>query len=608
VVNLSLNSGWKTIELIISILIVLMVGIVSIQVINRYFLNNPLPWTEELARILFVWITFLGALLGLRTNAHINVNSFVNRLKPEAKSIITGIMVCLSAFYFFYLLRIGIEIVQKTYKIFTPAMDVSFSYIYSAIPLSAGIMLLYFLFELYKLNLKILVFSGIISAGMIVSFFVLFESGNLAGGSLIILAVLLLVTFIFFGMPIAFSIGTSSLLFLLLYRKIPLVIIPTRMIGGIDSFPLLAVPFFVLAGELMNTGGITQRLVDLAKVIVGHIRGGLGMVVVVGEYLFSGISGSSVADVSAIGSLLIPAMKKAGYKAETSVAIISAASAMGILVPPCIAMIVLGAMTGISVGALFSAGFIPAVILAFFIMMLIYFQAIQNKTPVEKRLSIKESMKAIIGAIIPLMLPIIIFGGILSGAATATEVSVIAVIYGFIVGVFIYKEIRMNQIIPILIRTGIVTGTVIFLVGASSVLSWIFSINQIPQKIGDLVSFISSSPIIFLILCNITFLILGSVLEGLPALIILIPIFLPVLPKFGINPIHFGILAIASLGIGLFLPPIGMGIYIACTFAEIDVGKAIVPFMPYLLVLFIGLLVISYVPWFTLVLPSIFFQ
>jgi tripartite ATP-independent transporter DctM subunit len=585
-----------------------MVGIVSIQVINRYFLNNPLPWTEELARILFVWITFLGALLGLRTNAHINVNSFVNRLKPEAKSIITGIMVCLSAFYFFYLLRIGIEIVQKTYKIFTPAMDVSFSYIYSAIPLSAGIMLLYFLFELYKLNLKILVFSGIISAGMIVSFFVLFESGNLAGGSLIILAVLLLVTFIFFGMPIAFSIGTSSLLFLLLYRKIPLVIIPTRMIGGIDSFPLLAVPFFVLAGELMNTGGITQRLVDLAKVIVGHIRGGLGMVVVVGEYLFSGISGSSVADVSAIGSLLIPAMKKAGYKAETSVAIISAASAMGILVPPCIAMIVLGAMTGISVGALFSAGFIPAVILAFFIMMLIYFQAIQNKTPVEKRLSIKESMKAIIGAIIPLMLPIIIFGGILSGAATATEVSVIAVIYGFIVGVFIYKEIRMNQIIPILIRTGIVTGTVIFLVGASSVLSWIFSINQIPQKIGDLVSFISSSPIIFLILCNITFLILGSVLEGLPALIILIPIFLPVLPKFGINPIHFGILAIASLGIGLFLPPIGMGIYIACTFAEIDVGKAIVPFMPYLLVLFIGLLVISYVPWFTLVLPSIFFQ
>lgn len=606
--NLSLNSGWKTIELIISILIVLMVGIVSIQVINRYFLNNPLPWTEELARILFVWITFLGALLGLRTNAHINVNSFVNRLKPEAKSIITGIMVCLSAFYFFYLLRIGIEIVQKTYKIFTPAMDVSFSYIYSAIPLSAGIMLLYFLFELYKLNLKILVFSGIISAGMIVSFFVLFESGNLAGGSLIILAVLLLVTFIFFGMPIAFSIGTSSLLFLLLYRKIPLVIIPTRMIGGIDSFPLLAVPFFVLAGELMNTGGITQRLVDLAKVIVGHIRGGLGMVVVVGEYLFSGISGSSVADVSAIGSLLIPAMKKAGYKAETSVAIISAASAMGILVPPCIAMIVLGAMTGISVGALFSAGFIPAVILAFFIMMLIYFQAIQNKTPVEKRLSIKESMKAIIGAIIPLMLPIIIFGGILSGAATATEVSVIAVIYGFIVGVFIYKEIRMNQIIPILIRTGIVTGTVIFLVGASSVLSWIFSINQIPQKIGDLVSFISSSPIIFLILCNITFLILGSVLEGLPALIILIPIFLPVLPKFGINPIHFGILAIASLGIGLFLPPIGMGIYIACTFAEIDVGKAIVPFMPYLLVLFIGLLVISYVPWFTLVLPSIFFQ
>jgi C4-dicarboxylate transporter DctM subunit len=375
-----------------------------------------------------------------------------------------------------------------------------------------------------------------------------------------------------------------------------------------DSFPMLAVPFFVLAGDLMNLGGITQRLVELARAMVGHIRGGLGMVVVVGEYFFSGISGSTAADVSAIGSLLIPAMKKAGYKPEIAVSIVSAATSMGILVPPCILMVILGGITGISIGALFLGGFLPAIVMALCIMILIYIQAVKMKLPVEPRLSLREVLKAIGRAMIPLFLPIIIFGGILSGAATATEVSVGAVIYGAIIGMFVYKEIKISQLIPMLVRTAIVTGTVMFLVGTTSVFSWILSINQVPQVVGGLVSQLSRSPLAFLLLSNITFIILGAVLEGLPALLILTPIFLPFAVQFGINQLHFGILAIASIGIGFFLPPIGMGIFIACTFAKLDIGSVIIPFMPYLMVLMIGLLIITAFPWFTVALPSIFFK
>jgi tripartite ATP-independent transporter DctM subunit len=597
----------KSVEGGVSLLTVVMVAVVFLQVTNRYVFNNPLSWTEEVARFIFVWITFMGALLALKTKAHIGVNSFMVRFSSETRAMVENMTIFFIIFYLFYLIIFGIKIVQETAQTFTPALNISFSYIYVAIPLSAILMISYLVAQLFHSKWKTIALSGIITMAILVTLHLLFGGGRGSGGNLILLAIICLGTLILINTPIAFSIGLSSLLFLILQQRTPLLIIPNRMVGGIDSFPLLAVPFFILAGEFMNTGGITQRLVNLAKVLVGHIRGGLGMVVVVGEYFFSGISGSTVADVSAIGSLLIPAMKKAGYKSEHAVAIVSSASAMGILVPPCITMVVLGGMTGLSIGVLFMAGFIPAVVLAICILALIYIQAVGANLPVEKLQPMKEALKSIAEGIIPLMLPIIIFGGILSGAATPTEVSVIAVVYGFLVGTFVYKEIKFNQVIPILTRTATLTGTVMFLVGTSSVLSWIFATNQVPQKLGAIISYFSSSPWVFLLFSNIIFILLGAALEGLPALIILIPVFFPLINQFGINPIHYGILVVASLGIGVFIPPVGMGIFIACSFAEIDIGRAAGAFMPFLLALFIGLLFISYIPWFTLALPNIFF-
>jgi tripartite ATP-independent transporter DctM subunit len=603
------NHAEKIFDWIVSLALVALNAVVFTQVVSRYIFNSPISWTEEMARILFVWIVLLGTFLALKTKGHIAVETLLHRFfNAEARSYVTATADFLILYYCIYLAFMGFVMIQKTTQDFTPVLLLPFSYLYAAIALSGTMMAFYLLIRAFSLERKKLIISFLVSVALCGLVYFIFGRGGFTAGNLVAVMLVSFALFIVSGMPIAFALGIGSTQFLLLYQQVPLVVTHTRLFGGIDSFPLLAVPFFILAGELMNIGGVTVRLVALAKVIVGHIRGGLGMVVVVGEYFFSGISGSTIADVSAIASLLTPAMKKAGYSSENTVCIISAATAMGILVPPCILMVILGGMTGISVGALFMGGFLPAVIMSLCIMVLIYIQAVKTGLPVEKRATLVESVKATGGAIIPLMLPVIILGGIIAGAATPTEISVVAVLYAFIIGKFLYKEIQWSNIVPILIRSVIMTGSVMFLVGTASILSWILSVNQIPQRIGELIVHFSSSPLVFLLLCNLSFILIGCVLEGLPAMLILVPIFLPLTAQFGVSQLHFGILSIASLGIGLFLPPLGMGIYIACAFAKLDIGKAIVPFMPYLVCLLIGLFIITAFPWFTLVLPSIFFK
>jgi len=598
----------KFVDWFAALSVVVMTLLVFFQVTNRYIIGWTVPWTEEVSRILFIWITFVGAYIALKKNAHISVETFVKRFfSPKDREKVSNILVFLLFYFIGYLFWLSLKVIPATVGTTTPVLEISFLYIHLTIPIISTMMLLYLIARIFRMEWRHLAFSGLQSIAIVVALYLIFGIKPYSGLTLIMVSLVCMGLLIMLGMPIVFSLGIACALFFVFFKKYPPQVLHTRMIGGIDSFPLLAVPFFILAGELLNTGGVTTRLVALAKVLVGSIRGGLGMVTVLGEYFFSGISGSTVADVSAIGSLMVPALKKAGYKSDESVSIVSSASAMGMLVPPSIPAVVLGGITGMSVGALFVGGFIPAMVLMACIMVLIYIQAIRSKTAVEKRLSFKESMKAVIGAIIPLLCPVIIFAGILTGAATPTEIAVIAVLYAFIVGVFIYREIAWNQIIPILMRTAVTTGAVMLLVGIASALSWILSTNQVPQLVGTTVTKISKSPLVFLLLSNLCFIVLGAVLEGVPAMLILVPIFLPFVQQLGINQIHFGILCIACLGIGIFLPPIGMGMFIACNFAEIDIGKMFRSFAPFLIVLLIGLFIITYFPWFTTVLVDIFF-
>jgi C4-dicarboxylate transporter DctM subunit len=380
------------------------------------------------------------------------------------------------------------------------------------------------------------------------------------------------------------------------------------MVAGMDSFPLMAIPFFILAGELMERGGISERLVTLARAMVGHIKGGLGMVVIVGEYLFSGISGSTAADVSAIGSLLIGPMERAGYSKGQAVAIVSAATAMGILVPPCIFMIVLASMTNQSIGAMFVAGFLPAIVSALGLIIFIYWQARKLDIPREKRATFRQFLGALGNGVIAMIMPGIIFGSIFGGVTTVTEAAVVAVLYSAFVGLVVYRKYTLADLPKIILASTINSAMVMFLVGAATVFSWILTIERVPQGVAKIVMGISSAPWLFLLVSNLIFVLFGAILEGLPALIVFVPVMYPMAGQFGIDPLHYGILIIASIGIGVFMPPIGIGLFIACAIAKLNIVESAKYMAPFLIILILGLLVITYVPWFTLILPRFFLK
>jgi C4-dicarboxylate transporter DctM subunit len=407
------------------------------------------------------------------------------------------------------------------------------------------------------------------------------------------------------GVPVAFVIGVSGFVGLWWSGQYPLTVIVKQTFEGVDSFVLLAIPLFILAGALMETGGIAVRLVRLAQVMVGWIRGGLSMAVVVAEYIFSGISGSTVADVSAIGSTMIPPMLKAGYSKEQAVAVVSAASAMGILVPPCILMIVIASVANVSVAALFAAGFLPAVVIALAIMIYIWFDARRSGIEAREHVTWVAIRHAFLDAVIPLGLPAIIFGGILGGAVTPTEAAVLAVVYAFIVGLVVYREIKWRDLPAILIQSAVVTAAVCFLLGTAAVIAWVLAIQQVPQLLLNAMLAVPGGNFVFLVLTSVLFIILGAVLEGLPAVVILLPTFMPVVTRLGIDLIHYSTVVVAATGIGLFLPPIGVGFFIACGIAKVPVDRASGAMLPYIYMMCIGLLVVILFPWVTLVVPRL---
>jgi C4-dicarboxylate transporter DctM subunit len=345
------------------------------------------------------------------------------------------------------------------------------------------------------------------------------------------LTILAFVILLILAVPVAFAVGMAGFLGLWWSGAYPLAIIIQQIFLTADSFVLLAIPLFVLAGALMETGGIAIRLVNFAQALVGWIRGGLAMAVVVAEYIFSGISGSTIADVSAIGATMIPPLTRAGYEPEEAVSVVAAASAMGILVPPCILMIIIGAIANVSVAALFAGGFIPALVQAIAIMLYIYVLARRRGIEPTQPSSLRELGRTFVHALIPLGLPIIIFGGILGGVFTPTEAAAVAVLYAAIVGLFVYKEIAWSALPEILIQSSVITANVCFLLGTAAVVAWILAVGQVPALLAEILRSLSAGPTVFLLLSAVLFVLLGAVIEGPAAVVILLPTFLPVVKQ-----------------------------------------------------------------------------
>ncbi len=407
--------------------------------------------------------------------------------------------------------------------------------------------------------------------------------------------------------PIFFSLGLSALA--LMWNKGMLVpqLVVQRMFAGVDSFPMMAIPFFMLAGALMDTGGISTRLVRFSNYLVGWIQGGLAHVVIVASCFFAGITGSAVADATAIGSTLIPLMKKRGFPVLFSASVVAAAGVVGPIIPPSIPMVIYGSMAGVSIGALFMGGFIPGILIGLGLMAVVYVQAKKHGYPREAvRPTVKEFLQATISAMGAILMPLIILGGIFGGVFTATEAAVVATIYAFIMGKFVYKELQWRHVPEIFYKAGLNTAMILVIVGVANLVGYIMAVERIPLMVAELFLSITTTKWVMLLLINILLLIVGCFIDGASALIIFTPVLLPLIYKLGIDPIFFGVMITVNLMIGTITPPVGLCLYVACGIADVRLEQISRTIIPFLLVEVAVLFLITYVPDLIMFLPGMF--
>ena len=404
------------------------------------------------------------------------------------------------------------------------------------------------------------------------------------------------------SMPIVFALGVSGLLGLVL-GNFSLQKLPSSLVAGSQSWVLLAIPTFVFAGSLMERCGMSYALVNLARVLVGWLRGGLGVSVVVAEYFFSGISGSTIADVSAIGAMLTPPMLRAGYKPEQAASLVASATAMGILVPPAIFMIVLGQITDTSVVGIFLAGFIPAAVTALCLFVVIIVQAHRLGWPKDGRPSWRAFWAAFRESLVPMVVPVVIVAGFYFGVFTATEAGALVAFYAIVAALFYYRNVTLREMLGLVYESALLTAAVMFLLAVASVYQFLLGMLGVPAMLGEILQPLEGTPGLFLVAIALLVMGFGMVMEGLPAAVVLIPVVFPTAKRIGIHPIHFDIVLTAAVGIGLFLPPMGVGLLMAIRFARVSVGRHFGAYWPYLIALFAGLLLLIVFPEITLVLP-----
>lgn len=424
----------------------------------------------------------------------------------------------------------------------------------------------------------------------------------------VLILVLSFLIFLSLRVPIAWAIGLAGLFTLLVSMPfLPSVTtMAQRMATSLDSFTLTAIPFFILAGQIMNRGGIAVRLINFAKAIVGPLPGGLAFVNIISCMLFGAISGSAVAAASAIGGFMNPMMEKEGYSKPFSAAINITSATTGLIIPPSNVLIVYSlASGGVSIAALFIAGYMPGILLGVALMLVAAAYSIIKKYPTDKLVSVKEFFKRFIAAFPSLMLLVVVIGGIVAGIFTATEASAIAVVYTLVLG-FAYKEITLKDIAPILLETTKTSAIVLLLVATSIAMSWVMSYENIPQEISDALLSISDNPIVILILINLILLFVGVFMDMTPAVLIFTPIFLPIVTSLGMDPVHFGIIMILNLCIGLCTPPVGSVLFVGCSVAQLKIQQVIKPLIPLFVAMIIVLLIITYFPSITLWLPEVF--
>ncbi|MDH7598800.1 MAG: TRAP transporter large permease [Sedimentisphaerales bacterium] len=424
----------------------------------------------------------------------------------------------------------------------------------------------------------------------------------------ILVLVTVFVILLVLNVPVAFCMGLAATSALLAMGKVPAFTAVAHQVAiGIDSFSLLAIPFFILSGLFMGHGGIARRLIDFANVLVGRIKGGLALVNILTCMLFGAISGSATAAVSSVGGFMIPMMNRMGYERNFNAAVTVTAATTGLLIPPSNVMIVYSLATGgmVSIAAIFMAGVLPGILVGLCLMLVAAVISIKNKYGKGQAFTLSEGIVAFLRAIPALLLGVIVLGGILLGFFTATEASAVAVLYSFILAVLFYKEVKVSQIPGLLLQCGVMTSVVFLLIGTSMAMSWVMAAEGVPQQISNAILSITSSKVTILLAVNAILLAVGTFMDMTPAVLIFTPIFLPIATGLGINPVHFGIILIMNLCIGLCTPPVGTCLFLGCSIAQTTVARILPKCIPFFVAMIVALLICTYVPWLSLWLPSV---
>jgi len=589
------------VEPLAALLVVLDIVILAAGVFTRYVLRNPLVWSDELATFVFLWIAMLGAVVAYRRGEHISLSVLVRRSSGRVRDVLEAIAAVVVVVFV-------IELIPATLKFFdieridlTPALSLPRSYEVLAIMICLVLILILALLRLSEMNLGAV--AGVVAGAVVLSLACYLGRGAFAGlgnVNLVVFFVLLTGTCIAIGVPIAFSFGLGTVSYLAIVTSVPLNTVSGQMLAGVSNLVLLAVPLFIFLGLLMETAGIAQRLVGALAALVGHLRGGLSIVLVGAMYLVSGISGSKIADMAAVAPVLFPDMERRGQKRTSMIALLATSGAMAETIPPSLVLIIIGSVTGVSIQAMFTAGLLPAFLISLLLVAVALWDAKRENVALSQRAPVRAVAIAFFVAIPGLVLPLVIRYFVVAGIATATEVSVVGIIYTILVGVLIYRGFNWRTVYPTLVETVSLAGAILFIIATATAMGWALTQSGFAQQLADILGHAPGGKAGLMLLSIVMFIFLGSVLEGIPAMVLFGPLLFPIARAAGINEVHYAIVVVLAMGVGLFSPPVGIGFFSASAIGKANPEDVVRPLLPYFIALIVGLLIVAYVPWVSL--------
>jgi tripartite ATP-independent transporter DctM subunit len=582
-------------------------AMVLANVVARTAFQRSFLWSDEVARLSLSLLAFIGGAVAYRRRDHAFVRVVLNLLGKRAEGACLALADILVLFVAGITGIASVEFLASSWNERTPILQLPATLIGLPLPVGMALMALYAAANLRRDH-------GRASWGVGSTFVAVMSVAAvsrdiwlpwLGGDAAIIAALILFCVAIFAGVPVGFVLLLSTATYLWAADAASMVVLPQSMVNGTGNFILLAVPFFILAGLIMERGGISVRLVHFIQALVGHLRGGLLQVTVVSMYVVSGLSGSKPADVAAVGTVMRDRLRER-HGAADGAAVLAASAIMGETVPPSIAMLIVGSITNVSVAGMFIGGLAPAAVMALCLMALIYIRARRSGMASAPREPLASVVRAGLGAILPLLMPGMLLAGILLGFATPTEVAALAVVYGLVLSVVVYREMDLSAFLRAVTDTAALTGVLLFIFAAASGFSWTLTVAYLPQRLVEILHSVGGSTEIFMVASIVLLIVVGVLLEGLPSLNVLAPLLLPIAGKLGLSELHYALVLIIAMGIGGFMPLAGVGFYVCCAVMRCDIEAASRAMIPYLAVLIAGLLIVAFVPWFTLFLPHYF--